>query len=445
MKKRQYNVLIEFSQEMNDIQRATCTCPAGLGVNGKGKCNHIGGVLFAIEDFTRQGLHKHNEPLSCTSRLSVWVVPRLQTVTPRPVDQILFRRIRFGKQNIRKEPLVISYDPRASYQRTRIESDFKKLCTSLQNCLASSSFFLFHDLQSNRKKTNEHVKSIVSCDPELPFNDYYDISSMEFQEITDCYFQSHYIRISTGEIEEIEKNNRGKQRNTLWIDKRKQVLTASNFGMAAKTKVEPSKKVNSILYSNFTTEAILYGLENEHKAVEAYVSQEKANGCNCEATEVGLLISSQKPYLGASLDRIIVDKSSNKKWGLEVKCPISKIGLLVEEACKTKTFFLKASKSDGKISLKRNHNYFYQLQGQLFVSGLEFIDFVVYFGDNLPLFVERVYFDQVFWNQNISQQLAYFFKKALLPEMFTQRVKRGKVLYLHGGWQPLIVRKKDNH
>ena len=75
MKKKKYNVIIEVNDAGN-ILRAACTCPAGLGSNGKRKCNHTGGVLFAMEDFCRRGLKSHPEPLYCTSRLSVWVVPR---------------------------------------------------------------------------------------------------------------------------------------------------------------------------------------------------------------------------------------------------------------------------------------------------------------------------------------------------------------------------------
>ena len=58
-----------------------------------------GGVLFALEDFTKRGLRKHPEALSCTSRLSVWVGPRNQSVVAKPLDQILIRKIRFGKKN----------------------------------------------------------------------------------------------------------------------------------------------------------------------------------------------------------------------------------------------------------------------------------------------------------------------------------------------------------
>jgi len=74
MKKTPYRVVIEFSPTC-DVLRAACTCPTGVGLQGKGKCNHVGRVLFAIEDFSRRGLQQNPEPLTCTSRLSVWIVP----------------------------------------------------------------------------------------------------------------------------------------------------------------------------------------------------------------------------------------------------------------------------------------------------------------------------------------------------------------------------------
>lgn len=142
MKKSPYRVLVEFTLHC-DVSRAACTCPAGLGSQGKGKCNHVGGELFASEDFIRRGLQKHPEPLSCTSRLSVWVVPRNQSIAAKPLDQILLIKIRSGKKNIRLKPKLIKFDPRPPQQRNRDEGRFKILSESLQNCLPSYSFFSF--------------------------------------------------------------------------------------------------------------------------------------------------------------------------------------------------------------------------------------------------------------------------------------------------------------
>ena len=111
MKRTPYRVVVEFSPTC-DVLRAACTCSTGLGLNGKGKCNHVGGVLFAIEDFIRRGLQNNPEPLTCTSRLSVWVVPRNQSVAAKPLDKVSIRKIRLGKKNIRTQPKIIRFDSR---------------------------------------------------------------------------------------------------------------------------------------------------------------------------------------------------------------------------------------------------------------------------------------------------------------------------------------------
>ena len=174
MKRTPYRVVVEFAPTC-DVLRAACTCPAGLGLNGYGKCNHVGGVLFAIEDFIRRGLQNNPEPLPCTSQLSVWVVPRNQSVAAKPLDKVLIRKIRFGKKNIRIQPKIINFDPRAPHQRTRDEEGFKKLCKNLQDCLPSSSFFLFHDLKSKcaggNVQSTSTVDESVEDEGSTPFTD----------------------------------------------------------------------------------------------------------------------------------------------------------------------------------------------------------------------------------------------------------------------------------
>lgn len=75
---------------------------------------------------------------------------------------------------------------------------------------------------------------------------------------------------------------------------------------------------------------------------------------------------------------------------MEIKSPFSKAGMTVDEAFKEKNFCLEKL-ADGSVQLKRNPNYFCQVQGQLYCSiiPLEGIIFVVYFGENMPLFIEK--------------------------------------------------------
>jgi len=61
--------------------------------------------------YKTRSAEKHPEPLSCTSRLSVWVVP------VKPLDHILIKNIRLGKKNICLRPKVVKFDPRPPQQR----------------------------------------------------------------------------------------------------------------------------------------------------------------------------------------------------------------------------------------------------------------------------------------------------------------------------------------
>mgnify|MGYP006896133614 CR=1 FL=1 len=88
------------------------------GVNGLGHCNHVGGILFAIEDFCRRRLKEHEEPVSCTSRLCSWNAPKNVQVDPKPVDNIVITKCRFGKEKeTDKCAKVNKFDPRAPADR----------------------------------------------------------------------------------------------------------------------------------------------------------------------------------------------------------------------------------------------------------------------------------------------------------------------------------------
>ena len=231
---------------------------------------------------------------------------------------------------------------------------------------AFKSFFLFHDLKSKCAGSDEQSTSASEKEEgdqeDTPFTDNYDIATAHFKNIVDEHVEN--LTITDKEISDTERLTRGQTKNQLWFDKRKSVLTASNFGKAVRTKVEPSNKVKAMLYGNFTTQAVQYGMESGDKAVGLYIKEMQQEGITVEVKEVGLLLSKKKPFLGASLDRVIANLDTNEMWGMEIKSPYSKAGMTVEDACKTKNFFPEKL-SDGTIRLKRTHDYYIQVQGQL--------------------------------------------------------------------------------
>ena len=104
---------------------------------------------------------------------------------------------------------------------------------------------------------------------------------------------------------------------------------------------------------------------------------------------------------------------------MEIKSPFSKAGMTVEDACKTKKFFLEKL-SDGNIRLKRTHDYYIQVQGQLYVAynlDLKGIVFIVYFGEELSFFKENIIFESNRWQNEVLPKLEFFNKRDFFPEM----------------------------
>lgn len=67
---------------------------------------------------------------------------------------------------------------------------------------------------------------------------------------------------------------------------------------------------------------------------------------------------------------------------------------------------------------------------------LKGIFFVVYFEEDMPLFAEKIHFENSRWFNDFLPKIDYFYRRAFFPEMLTRRVQRGKVPHLHGGWLP---------
>ena len=205
----------------------------------------------------------------------------------------------------------------------------------------------------------------------------------------------------------------------------------------------PYGALKSVLYTKLDNKPVEYGLEHENDAINDYKQFKEDAGQTVEVEKVGLILSRNRPGYGAKLDGRVYDNATKTFGGLECKCPISKAGMTVEEACIDRTFYLKKD-NEGNITLKKNHNYHYQIQGQMYITGLKWTDFVVWFGDGNE-FVQRINFDSEEWSKSCLPALDYFYEKAFVPELLTRRVKRGATLYESGQWIPYkkTVQPKD--
>ena len=74
---------------------------------------------------------------------------------------------------------------------------------------------------------------------------------------------------------------------------------------------------------------------------------------------------------------------------------------------------------DGEPQLKRNHEYYFQIQTQLGVTARTYCDFFVYTSHGY--FLERINFDKRFWDE-ILDVLVKFWKKVIGPELLNRNI-----------------------
>jgi len=128
------------------------------------------------------------------------------------------------------------------------------------------------------------------------------------------------------------------------------------------------KIVKEILFGTFKGNASTrYGISHENIAKENL-----ENVLKRKIEVVGLFVDSNLPFLAASPDGLILNDSL-----VEIKCPASAKTLTPEEG-----IIMKKIKScvieNGQLHLKRNDNYFYQVQGQLHITNKTYCYFCIW-------------------------------------------------------------------
>lgn len=138
---------------------------------------------------------------------------------------------------------------------------------------------------------------------------------------------------------------------------------------------------------------------------------------NFKLNDSGLHIHPEYPYLGATPDGL-VECDCCGKGVVEIKCPCCKRGVSINDAAEDPKFCLE--EKDGTLQLKRDHPYFYQIQGQMFMTNTLYSDFVIWTDDSEKLHVERISFHGEFI-VDVLKGLTSFFKMRILQELVARR------------------------
>ena len=72
--------------------------------------------------------------------------------------------------------------------------------------------------------------------------------------------------------------------------------------------------------------------------------------------------------------------------------------------------------------LKTTHKYYYQVQGELAITGMAWCDFVIWTEGGL--FVQRVPFDEDLWQSVMLPKLVQFYSEHVVAEILCRRLQR---------------------
>ena len=232
------------------------------------------------------------------------------------------------------------------------------------------------------------------------------------------YVEENLI-VAHEDILEIERNSREQSDSDVWYLERRKRVTASNFGsiIKRKKKIHPTSILKNVLEKGPMQKlpaAIKWGKSNEMNGIKRYWEcKEKCNQAVDLCSFCGFVVNGMFPWLGASPDFLVHDTHEvSSQFGLgEIKCPFSKKDQTIKESCTDPKFCL--ADIDGGISLKKNHVYFYQVQGAMATLKLQWCDFVVF--TNKDLHIERIYFDNILWETVMVPELTAFYFKYVSP------------------------------
>lgn len=249
--------------------------------------------------------------------------------------------------------------------------------------------------QYARPGMKENFQPLIPDDGDLWSNDSQAVYYRHLQSIQ---------TLTMEEREEVRMNTISQANNDTWLEERVGRLTASVFKKSVRCRkpeyleayCTPSPGNNCL---PLTLKSMVFA---SSLALQRCMCCCRGITTDTTVRPTGLHVHRDYPFLAASPDGIVCNGA--EEGLLEVKCPSSKIKMTPEEACGDKEFC--SMLVDNVVTLKRDHSYYYQVQGQLGVTGYSWSDFVSFTNceDSVAknISVERIYFDVEYWDSYLA-------------------------------------------
>ena len=384
-------------------------------------CSHIAALLYGIADITQQ---KYSGKIAPTSKACEWINLRNRNLSTKKSQEMVFNKF---KSPDRKVSL---YSVNASFSKDLSTPAILSFKERLMNVNPDAGWLMNFPQISDSCENNTSVSTLPKLhNINFSYMDTVDITSIECVQHFLSYFDS--LKITKDDCSKIEVATREQHKNPLWKQVRRGRLTASKFGNIVRRKVdtEPDNLIKYLLdYTpSFTNAAISWGKDHEQIAIDSYLIRVRESHPPLTATKNGVIINENLPHLGATPDGLVYCPHCNPYHGvIEVKCPYALRDMHPLEAARQSNFCCELD-NFGRLRLKRSHSYYYQVQGQLAITKRAWCHFVVW--TNKGMEFERICYDKELWENIMLPKLNAFFCSAIVPELFTSRVKRRLKLY----------------
>ncbi|XP_077085799.1 uncharacterized protein LOC143737818 [Siphateles boraxobius] len=385
---------ISFKVDENPpvISTFCCSCVAG-----KELCNHLVGLLFQSAHNSMMKLKTVPPTIPSTSTLQTWHRPRTRGIHPEAVDRLLVRKPKTSSRSGIKSTLYRAYtgpipnnvvlSSVESLKSVRPQPLICKVLHGLSEMnLVESKFGLVPkgsllSYQCPAQSSRDAVKHAEAPPfPKLPLDGYKFEGRFQFvPDFHDMLFlESLAVTQDLSTI--IEKDTRDQSQSALWNQMRTPRITSSRFREVCHVRGESTSQALAarIIKGVRQTSAMKRGLDLEPEVLFQYSGMMNVNVLQC-----GFVVHPDAPHLGTSPDGRVYDPTENPPFGLaEVKCPdvddISQV---------THTKFVNS-----QAKLKESHKYYWQVQGQLAITGLSWCDFIT--NTKTDITIQRIWRDE---------------------------------------------------
>ena len=334
---------VAIKADTGNINFAQCTCVA----RADQRCCHVACLLYLVEDLSLKQELKISLP--CTSQPQAWGKGSTRELNPTPVSAKNYSKKR-------EQDRYLSFDPRPDNPPP---PDTDRFLRNLQEQRGNAMWekllrykYKDYPLSDDRKHV---VRSLVDKMMAAQTSEMLEWS--EFSE----YFEDP-LSTSSG-VHALGTEDQSESQ--LWHSVRKMRVTGSTFKDFAGN---PERMASSLWCPKkdlSRLKAIIWGTEKESEARTEY---EKKTGLHVVCC--GIFISKERPLFAASPDGIV--KYPTGDVLIEIKCPFSLRENDLTDPKKVSSHFL-----DNNLCLKRSHQYFYQIQLGMYVTGCRSTHFVV--------------------------------------------------------------------